>query len=68
MLFKTTAKSSRSLLLALPAILLPIFLTACASDADVDLATYVEQTDPADVLYNQCLANLETGRLKEAAA
>ena len=68
MLFKTTAKSSRSLLLALPAILLPIFLTACASDADVDLATYVEQTDPADVLYNQGLANLETGRLKEAAA
>ncbi len=68
MLFKTTAKSSRSLLLALPAILLPVFLTACASDADVDLATYVEQTDPADVLYNQGLANLETGRLKEAAA
>lgn len=68
MLFKTTAKSSRSLLLALPAMLLPIFLTACASDADVDLATYVEQTDPADVLYNQGLANLETGRLKEAAA
>ncbi|KAB2951596.1 MAG: outer membrane protein assembly factor BamD [Rhizobiaceae bacterium] len=68
MLFKTTAKSSRSLLLALPAMLLPILLTACASDADVDLATYVEQTDPADVLYNQGLANLETGRLKEAAA
>ncbi|CAG0996234.1 Outer membrane protein assembly factor BamD [Rhizobiaceae bacterium] len=68
MLFKTTAKSSRSLLLALPAMLLPVFLTACASDADVDLATYVEQTDPADVLYNQGLANLETGRLKEAAA
>lgn len=41
MLFKTTAKSSRSLLLALPAMLLPILLTACASDADVDLATYV---------------------------
>ncbi len=68
MLFKTTAKSSRSLLLALPAVLLPVFLTACASDADVDLATYVEQTDPADVLYNQGLANLEAGRLKEATA
>jgi outer membrane protein assembly factor BamD len=68
MLFKTTAKSSRSLILALPAMLLPFFLAACASDADVDLATYVEQTDPADVLYNQGLANLETGRLKEAAA
>ena len=68
MLFKTTAKSSRSLLLALPAVLLPVFLTACASDADVDLATYVEQTDPADLLYNQGLANLEAGRLKEATA
>jgi len=68
MLFKTTAKSSRSVLLALPAVLLPVFLTACASDADVDLATYVEQTDPADQLYNQGLANLEAGRLKEAAA
>lgn len=68
MLFKTTVKSSRSLLLALPAIVLPVFLTACMSDPDVDLATYVEQTDPADVLYNQGLANLESGRLKEAAA
>ncbi|HHZ08320.1 MAG TPA: outer membrane protein assembly factor BamD [Rhizobiales bacterium] len=68
MLFRTTAKSSRSFFLALPAMLLPIVLTACASDADVDLATYVEQTDPADVLYNQGLANLESGRLKEAAA
>lgn len=68
MLFKTTAKSSRSVLFALPAVLLPVFLTACASDADVDLATYVEQTDPADQLYNQGLANLEAGRLKEAAA
>src|SRR4029450_9359232 len=36
------------------------------SDKDVDLATYVEQTEPADVLYNQGLANLEQGRLKEA--
>lgn len=34
---------------------------------DIDLATYVEQTDPADALYNQGLANLNAGRLKEAA-
>jgi outer membrane protein assembly factor BamD len=68
MLFETIAKSSRSGLLALPVIVLPMFLAACASDADLDLATYVEQTDPADVLYNQGLANLEAGRMKEAAA
>ena len=36
-------------------------------EADVDLATYVEETDPADALYNQGLANLNAGRLKEAA-
>lgn len=68
MLFESIAKSSRSGLLALPVIVLPMFLAACASDADLDLATYVEQTDPADVLYNQGLANLEAGRMKEAAA
>jgi outer membrane protein assembly factor BamD len=41
-------------------------LTACSSEKDIDLATYVEQTEPADVLYNQGLANLEQGHLKEA--
>ena len=41
-------------------------LSACSSDDDIDLATYVEQTEPADVLYNQGLANLEQGRLKDA--
>lgn len=42
-------------------------LTGCmSSDEDVDLATYVERTDPADVLYNQGLANMNAGRLGEA--
>lgn len=45
----------------------PLALSSCASDNDVDLSTYVEQTDPADVLYNQGLANLNSGRLKEAS-
>jgi outer membrane protein assembly factor BamD len=49
-------------------ILAPLVVSACASDNDIDLATYVEQTDPPDVLYNQGLANLNAGRLKEAAA
>jgi len=65
MLFANAAKSRRALK-ALPVVLLPILASACASDKDVDLATYVEQTEPADVLYNQGLANLEAGRMKEA--
>lgn len=42
-------------------------LSGCmSSDDDVDLASYVERTDPADVLYNQGLANMNAGRLGEA--
>ena len=41
-------------------------VSACASDRDVDLATYVESVESADVLYNQGLANLESGRMTEA--
>jgi outer membrane protein assembly factor BamD len=41
-------------------------LSACSGEKDIDLATYVEQTEPADVLYNQGLANLEQGDLQEA--
>ena len=67
MLFETAVKTGRAGLLALSALAFPMLLAGCASDADVDLATYVEQTDPADVLYNQGLANLEAGRMTEAA-
>ncbi len=49
-------------------IALPLVLTACASDDDIDLATYVEDVEPADTLYNQGLANLNAGRMKEAIA
>ena len=56
---------ARAALIALCAAGFPL-LSACSSDDDIDLATYVEQTEPADVLYNQGLANLEQGRLKEA--
>ena len=51
----------------LPVLASPLLISACASDKDIDLATYVEQTDPADVLYNQGLANMNAGRLKEAS-
>lgn len=61
-------RSFRSPLLLAAVLAVPLLATACASDDDIDLATYVEQTDPADVLYNQGLANLNAGRMKEAIA
>ena len=43
-------------------------ITGCASkDDDIDLNAYVDTIEPADVLYNQALANLNSGRLDEAA-
>ncbi|MCQ0989973.1 outer membrane protein assembly factor BamD [Jiella sp. LLJ827] len=47
---------------------LPLGLSACMSgDSDVDVLALAAQTEPPDVLYNQGLANLEGGRLSEAA-
>lgn len=56
-----------ALIRALPLLALSLAATACTSEKDVDLSTYVENTDPPDVLYNQALANLNTGRLGEAS-
>lgn len=67
MFFANAAKSSRWALRALPVLMLPLLSAGCMSEPDVDLATYVERTEPADALYNQGLANLEAGRLKEAS-
>jgi outer membrane protein assembly factor BamD len=53
--------------LLLPVVALPLLVAGCASDDDINLATYVEQTEPADLLYNQGLANLNAGRLSEAS-
>ena len=58
---------SRPSLLALSIVAAPMLLSACMSEKDIDLSTYVEQTDPADKLYNEGLANLNAGRLKEAS-
>jgi len=45
-----------------------MLVAGCMSkEPDVDLSTYVEQTESADTLYNQGLANLNAGRLKEAS-
>ena len=43
----------------------PFALAACG-EKDIDLSTYVENVEPADVLYNQALANLNQGRVTEA--
>ena len=44
------------------------FLAGCASDnEDIDLNAYVDTIEPADVLYNQGLANMNAGRLSEAS-
>jgi outer membrane protein assembly factor BamD len=43
-------------------------ISGCASkDDDLDLSAYVDTIEPADVLYNQALANLNAGRLDEAS-
>jgi len=44
-------------------------VSGCARDNDsVDLASYVDSVEPADVLYNQGLANMRSGNLREASA
>jgi len=59
----------RLALLAISLVALPMALAGCQSDKDkLALANYVAPTDPADQLYNEGLANLNDGRLKEAAA
>jgi outer membrane protein assembly factor BamD len=60
-------RARRAMFAAMTAIAVPLALSACQSDDDMNLATYVEQTDPADQLYNQGLANLQAGRLREAS-
>ncbi len=56
------------LALAAGSVMLTMAVAGCASgDKDVDLTKYVESIDPADKLYNEGLANLDAGRLDEAA-
>ena len=45
-----------------------IVLGGCQSgDADIDINALAYEAEPADVLYNQALANIEAGKLQEAA-
>ncbi|CAM5432723.1 outer membrane protein assembly factor BamD [Aquamicrobium terrae] len=67
MIFDQCKAPAKAAFLAL-SVAAPLFLSACmSSEKDLDLSTYVDQTEPADVLYNQGLANLNAGRLNEAA-
>ncbi|WP_315923851.1 outer membrane protein assembly factor BamD [Mesorhizobium sp. SP-1A] len=67
MFFVQSKAPARAAFLAL-SVAAPMFLTGCmSSEKDVDLSTYVDQTEPADQLYNQALANLNAGRLDEAS-
>ena len=52
---------------ALGVVAVGLALTGCAKKDDIDLQAYAATIEPADALYNQALANLESGRLKEAA-
>jgi len=64
----STLRRPRPYALAFAAIAAPLLLAGCNTEKDVDLSTFVEQTEPADVLYNQGLANLNSGRMREAIA
>ncbi|MGB3830303.1 MAG: outer membrane protein assembly factor BamD [Mesorhizobium sp.] len=67
MIFDQCKAPAKAALLAV-SVAAPLFLSACmSSEKDIDLSTYVDQTEPADVLYNQGLANLNAGRLSEAS-
>ena len=63
---KFPVKTKTALIASALAVFVP--LAGCASkNDDIDLSKYVETIDPADKLYNEGLANLDAGRLGEAA-
>jgi outer membrane protein assembly factor BamD len=64
--FGAHGRRSRAALL-LAALVFPFGLSACTGEPDYDLSAYVADTEPADVLYNQGLANLQAGKLNEAS-
>lgn len=58
-----------SLVLSAAVLVASTALTACSRDNEnLDLNSYVNSVEPADVLYNQGLANMNSGNLREAAA
>lgn len=58
--------SARTVLLTLVLGTSGMLATGCTSDPDLDISKLPAQTDPADVLYTQGLANLNAGKVSEA--
>ena len=59
-------RSARAFLIAVALIGVAV-AGGCRSDPDIDITALDIETDPADVLYNQALANMRAGRLAEAS-
>lgn len=47
--------------------LIVMALAGCQSDPDIDINSLVDSVEPADLLFNQALANLDAGKLGEAS-
>jgi len=58
--------SARTVLLTLVLGTTGLLAASCTSDPDLDISKLPAQTDPADVLYTQGLANLNAGKVSEA--
>jgi len=48
-------------------IVLASALAGCGGNEDIDITALSVEVDPADVLYNQALANIKAGKLREAS-
>ncbi len=59
-------KTARIVYLTLVATASSIGLSACQSDPDIDITKLSGETESADTLYNQGLANLQAGKVGEA--
>ena len=60
-------KAARIAVIAFAACATSVILTACQNDPDIDITKLTAETDPPEVLYNQGLANLNSGKTTEAA-
>ncbi|MGQ3209779.1 MAG: outer membrane protein assembly factor BamD [Shinella sp.] len=60
-------KTARIVYLTLFATASSVVLSACQSDPDIDISKLAGESEPADVLYNQGLANLNSGKVTEAS-
>jgi outer membrane protein assembly factor BamD len=60
-------KAARVVAVVLAAVAGSSLITACQNDPDIDITKLTAETDPPEVLYNQGLANLNSGKTTEAA-